>query len=90
MVDKCIFRLSKSCVKILIESLFGGQTQESEDNCELSQVQLSNLILNEFANFVVKNLFNRNKQVKNAQFLDKIEESLQLINDAFVMQNKQT
>ena len=90
MVDKCIFRLSKSCVKILIESLFGGQTLESEDNCELSQVQLSNLILNEFANFVVKNLFNRNKQVKNAQFLDKIEESLQLINDAFVMQNKQT
>ena len=64
VVDKCIFRLNKACINILILSLFGTQNeidQKDEDSNELSQVQLSNLILNEFANFVVKNLFNRNK-----------------------------
>lgn len=42
-------------------------------------VQLANLILSEYANYVMKNLFKRNKQVKSKRFLVQIEASLNLI-----------
>ena len=41
--------------------------------------EMRTLILDEFANFVVKNLFNRNKQIKNLPFLNQIDHSLLLI-----------
>jgi hypothetical protein len=53
VIDKCIFKLNRPSIKTLIDWLFMPN--------EISAVQLANLILNEYANFVVKNLFNRNK-----------------------------
>lgn len=35
--------------------------------------QIADLIINEYANFVVKNLFTRNKQIKDEMFLNLID-----------------
>lgn len=80
VVDKCVLKLGKQHVQYLIENLFSASTETSGENpVHLSTVQLANLILSEYANFVIKNLFNRNKHVKNRAFLDHLHRCLALI-----------
>ena len=70
VVDKCIHRLSKEHIATIIDNL--------TDN--LKDTRIANLIISDYANFVIKNLFSRNKQIKSVPFLDKMEESLKILN----------